>query len=200
MLLTTVKGDPTINNTGFLSVFNVVSNGMENAKLARKDTRSSPNGTTVLFGSVPIPGSERSFFVTDPSFGATILTLNKNEEAAVTALQAIEGQRATCWATISDVTQSAYVTDAAKNRIVEMNLQNAEIIKELDFSDNGDVGLIDLKAAGNFVYALAPGNGSTSAEIVVLDVSGGQGSMKIVQRFSLNGIATNTAQGMAVLR
>ena len=200
MLLTTVKGDPTINNTGFLSVFNVVSNGMENAKLARKDTRSSPNGTTVLFGSVPIPGSERSFFVTDPSFGATILTLNKNEEAAVTASQAIEGQRATCWATISDATQSAYVTDAAKNRIVEMSLQNAGIIKELDFSDNGDVGLIDLKAAGNFVYALAPGNGSTSAEIVILDVSGGQGSMKIVQRFSLDGIATNTAQGMAVLR
>jgi hypothetical protein len=200
MLFTTVKGDPTVNNTGFLSVFNVMSNGMKNAKLATKDTRSSPNGTAVLFGSAPMPGSGDSLFVTDASFGAAILTLNKNEQAAVAASQAIEGQKATCWATISDATQSAYVTDVANNRIVEMSLQDAKIIKEIDFSDNGNVGLIDLKAAGNFVYALAPGNGSASAEIMVLDVSGGQGSMKIVQQFSLNGIATNTAQGMAVLR
>ena len=36
MLFTTVKGDPTVNNTGFLSVFNVMSNGMNNAKLATR--------------------------------------------------------------------------------------------------------------------------------------------------------------------
>ncbi|KAG9196867.1 hypothetical protein G6514_003676 [Epicoccum nigrum] len=200
MLFTTVKGDPTVNNTGFLSVHNVVYNGAKDATLATKDTRSSPNGTAVLFGSAPMPVSEDSLFVTDASFGAAILTIGKDEHAAVAASQAIEGQRATCWATISDATQSAYVTDAAKNRIVEMSLQDAKIIKELNFSDNDDISLIHLKAAGNFVYALAPGNGSASAEIVVLDVSGGQGSIKIVQQFLLDGIATNTAQGMAVLR
>lgn len=199
MLFTTVKGDPTVNKTGFLSVFNVIPNGMRDAELSTKDIRSSPNGTAVLFGSVPIPGSESSLFVTDASFGAAILTLNNDEQASIAASQDIEGQEATCWATISDATQSAYVTDAAKNRVVEMSLKDARIIKELDYSDDGDVGLIDLKAAGNFVYALAPGNSSAPAEIIVLDVSGGQGSMKIVQQFSLNGIATNTAQGMAVL-
>lgn len=199
VLFTTVKGDPTVNNTGFLSVFNVTPKGMQDAELSTKDIRSSPNGTAVLFGSAPIPGSENSLFVTDASFGAAILTLNKDEQASVAASQAIEGQKATCWATISDATQSAYVTDVAKDRIVEMSLQDAKIIKELDFPDSGDAGLIDLKAAGNFLYALAPGNGSAPAEIVVLDVSGGQGSMKIVQQFSLDGIAKNTAQGMAVL-
>lgn len=199
MLFTTVKGDPTVNNTGFLSIFNVIPNGMSNSELSIKDTRSSPNGTAVLFGSVPMPGSEDSLFVTDASFGAAILTLDKAEQATVAASQAIEGQKATCWATISDVTQSAYVTDVAKSRLVEMSLQDARIVKELDFTETGGIGLIDLKAAGNFVYALAPGNGSAPAEIVVFDVSGGQGSMKIAQQFSLDGIATNTAQGMAVL-
>jgi hypothetical protein len=199
MLFTTVKGDPKVNNTGFLSVFNVMPNGMKDAELSTKDIRSSPNGTAVLFGSVPIPGSDDSLFATDASFGAAILTLNKDEQASVAASQPVEGQKATCWATISDATQSAYVTDVARNRVVEMSLQDAKIIKELDYPDNGDVGLIDLKAAGNFVYALAPGNGSAPAEIMVLDVSGGQGSMKIVQQFSLDGVATNTAQGMAVL-
>jgi hypothetical protein len=33
----------------------------------------------------------------------------------------------------------------------------------------------------------------------VLDVSGGQGSMKQAQHFDLTSMATNTAQGMAVL-
>ncbi|KAF3006081.1 hypothetical protein E8E13_011060 [Curvularia kusanoi] len=198
MLLTTVKGDPPVNNTGFLSVFDVMPNETGNAELSTKDTRSSPNGTAVLFGTVPIHKASNKFFATDASFGAAILTLDE-EQATVGAKQAIEGQQATCWATISNATQSAYVTDVAKNRIVEMSLQNASIFKELDFSDNGDTGLIDLQAAGNFVYALAPGNGTAPAQIVVLDVSGGQGSMKIVQQFSLDGIATNTAQGMAVL-
>ena len=39
---------------------------------------------------------------------------------SATKKQAIEDQKATHWATISDATQSAYVTDTARNRIVEM--------------------------------------------------------------------------------
>jgi hypothetical protein len=198
MLFTTVKGDPAVNNTGFLSTFSVMSNGKKNAKLSMKDVRSSPNGTAVLFGSATIPGS-KDLFVTDASFGAAVLTLDKNAQATVAGSQAINGQKATCWATVSDATKSAYVTDVANNRVVEMSLKDASIIKQLDLSANGDPGLIDLKAAGNFVYALSPGNGTTPVAITVLDISGGQGSMKMVQHFTLDGIAQNSAQGMAVL-
>jgi hypothetical protein len=59
-----------------------------------------------------------------------------------------------------------------------------------------DPGLIDLKAAGGFVYALSPGNGTVEAAISVVDVQ----SQKLVQHAGLGGIGvTSRAQGMAIL-
>ncbi|CAG5161238.1 uncharacterized protein ALTATR162_LOCUS5988 [Alternaria atra] len=197
-LFTTVKGDPTVNNTGFLSTYAVqASNGA--ATLSKKDVRSSPEGTAVLFGSATMPNDPSSLFVTDASFGAAVLSVDSKGQATVKGSQAIDGQAATCWATISDTTKSAFVTDVGVNRVVEMSLDDASIIMQLDLSANGDPGLIDLRAAGDFVYALSPGNGTTNAAITVLDVSGGQGSMKQVQHFDLGGVAGKTAQGMAVM-
>jgi hypothetical protein len=198
VLFTTVKGDPTVNNTGFLSVFSV-ENTSGAACLSATETRSSPNGTAVLFGSAIIPNDSSSLFVTDASFGAAVLSIDTKGQASVKGKQAIADQAATCWATISKATNSAFVTDVGANRIIEMSLKDASIIKELDLSANGDPGLIDLQAAGDFVYALSPGNGTTNAAITVLDVSGGQGSMKHVQHFDLAGLAGKNAQGMAVL-
>jgi hypothetical protein len=197
-LFTTVKGDPTVNNTGFLSTYAVqASNGA--ATLSKKDVRSSPEGTAVLFGSATMPNDPSSLFVTDASFGAAVLSVDSKGQATVKGSQAIDGQAATCWATISDATKSAFVTDVGVNRVVEMSLDDASIIMQLDLSANGDPGLIDLRAAGDFVYALSPGNGTTNAAITVLDVSGGQGSMKQVQHFDLGGVAGKTAQGMTVM-
>lgn len=199
MLYTTVKGDPPNNKTGFLSVFEVQRKGRQQSALATTDVRSSPNGTAVLFGSSLIPGSPSSIFVTDASFGATVLSIDDKSQATVQGSQSIDGQKATCWATVSDTTKTAFVTDVAKDRIVEMSLQDARIIKELDLSANGDPGMIDLQSAGNFVYALSPGNENVTSAITVLDVSGGPGSMKQAQHFKLDGFATSSAQGMAVL-
>jgi hypothetical protein len=80
-----------------------------------------------------------------------------------------------------------------------MSLTDASIISTIDLSANGDPGLIDLSAAGNFVYALSPGNGTTVAAVSVVDVSAGQGQGKAVQHFELGelGVGKN-AQGMAV--
>jgi hypothetical protein len=199
-LLTTVKGDPTVNNTGFLSVFPVEkSRRSGTTRLSTTDTRSSPAGTAVLFGSSTIPGRTDTIFVTDASFGAAVLSLDSTSQASVVGAQPIEGQTATCWATVSGTTNSAFVTDVGVNRVVEMSLDDASIISELDLSANGDPGLIDLQAAGSFVYALAPGNGTMEAAVTVLDVSGGPGSMKHIQHFRLEGIAGAKSQGMAVM-
>ncbi|RAR12456.1 hypothetical protein DDE82_000167 [Stemphylium lycopersici] len=195
VLFTTVKGDPAVNNTGFLSVF-PVQDAQGDAALSMQDVRSSPDGTAVLFGSAIMPDDPSSLFVTDASFGAAVLTVDSTGQATVKGSAAIDGQLATCWATISDSTKSAYVTDVGVNRVVEMSLDDASIIKELDLSANGDPGLIDLRAAGDYIYALSPGNGTTNAAITVLDVSGGKGSMKQVQHFDLGsmGVGKN-AQG-----
>ncbi|KAJ9608225.1 hypothetical protein H2200_007213 [Cladophialophora chaetospira] len=199
-LFATVKGDPTVNNTGFFSVFPVNGGGWHSASsLASQDTRSSPSGTAVLFGSADIPGTS-NVFVTDASFGGAIIAVDPATNTASTlAKQEIAGQKATCWATISSVTGSAFVTDVAVNRLIEMSLQDASIISTLDLSSNGDPGLIDLKAAGNFIYALSPGNGTTPAAVTVVDVSGGSGSAKQIQHFDLSGTGVDkNAQGMAV--
>jgi hypothetical protein len=168
-LLTTVKGNPAVNNTGFLSVFPVV-----NGAVSRKDTQSSPAGTAVLFGTALIPGSD-NIFVTDASFGSATLSLSANNVATVIASTKIADQAATCWAAISDVTNSAFVTDVAVNHLVEVNPTTGALIKETKLT-NGNPGMIDLVAAGEFIYALSPGNNATKAAVTVFDVSGGQGS------------------------
>jgi hypothetical protein len=198
-LFTTVKGDPSVNKTGFLSVFAVEKDRKGVSTLRTQGVRSSPNGTAVLFGSSTIPNRENSLFVTDASFGAAVLSLSQSGHATLVRAQALAGQRATCWSTISKATNSAFVTDVAVNRVVEMTLDDARIISQLDLSANGDPGLIDLKSAGSFLYALSPGNGTTDAAITVLDVSGGQGSAKMTQHFGLHGIAGGSAQGMTVM-
>jgi hypothetical protein len=200
ILFTTVKGNPAVNNTGFLSAFHVERNHSGISSLSMQDVRTSPNWTAVLFGAAPIPNSAHSLFVTDASFGATILSIDRSGKAILAHAQKIDGQGATCWTTVSEATDSAYVTDPVVGRVVEMSLADAHIISQLDLSTSGVVGLIDLKSSGDFVYALSPGNANTTAVITVLDVSGGQGSMKIAQNFQLAGVAGSTAQGMAVFQ
>jgi hypothetical protein len=168
-LLTTVKGNPTVNNTGFLSVFPVVNNSV-----SAEDVRSSPAGTAVLFGTALIPNSS-DIFITDASFGTATLAISSGNIATVAASTKIADQVATCWAAFSDVTKSAFVTDVAVNHLVEVDTSSGKLIRELNLT-NGNQGMIDLVSAGNFIYALSPGNATTKAAVTVFDVSGGQGS------------------------
>jgi hypothetical protein len=167
-LITTVKGDPGVNNTGFLSVFPVT-----NGAVSMTETRSSPAGTAVLFGTALLPNSN-NIFVTDASFGSATLSLDAKNVASVVAKTSIADQKATCWAAFSDVTGTAFVTDVAVNHLVEVDTATGALIKELQ-SGNGNPGMIDLVSVGNFVYALSPGNGSVKAAVTVFDVSGGRG-------------------------
>jgi hypothetical protein len=199
-LFTTVKGDPTVNNTGFFSVFEVQSNKC-GASLSQKETRSSPSGTAVLFGSALIPGTP-DVFATDASFGAAVLSLAAPDNTAKTLGKGtIAGQKATCWATVSTKTNSAFVTDVGVDRIIEMSLKDASIISTIDLTTTTkQPGYIDLRAAGNFVYVLAPGNSTSGPAVTVLDVSRGQGKGKFLQEFKLASLGVDSnAQGMAVL-
>ena len=203
MLFTTVKGDPPNNKTGFLSVFPVESSGHGRKRgkpqLSTQGTTSSPDGTAVLFGSAIIPGTS-NIFATDASFGAAVLSVDGSGTASVAGKGVIDGQKATCWTAISPASGTAFVSDVAAPRLIEMSVSDASIISEIDLSAGGDPGFIDLAAAGGFVYALSPGNGTTEAAVTVLDVSGGPGTAKMVQRLGLGGMGVgSTAQGLTVL-
>lgn len=189
-LFVMVKGDPAVNNTGFVASFPV-----ENGQVSQQGTQSSPDGTLVLFGTAPIPGTS-DIFATDASFGAAVLSIDSSGAATIKGKAAIDGQVATCWATVSTFSNSAFVTDVASNRLVEMSLEDASIMNIVDLSANGDPGLIDLRAAGRFVYALSPGTGATVPAVTVVDVT----SKKQVQHFELEALgASNRAQGMVAL-
>ncbi|EFX04847.1 3-carboxymuconate cyclase [Grosmannia clavigera kw1407] len=193
-LFSTVKGDPTKNNTGFLAAFSVTAGKNSSAAAVSKQGKmTSPPGTAVLFGSSTIPGS-KSLFVTDASFGAAVLSVSKAGSVSMAGKGVVAGQKATCWAAVSNATKTAFVTDVATNRLVEMSLTNAKVISEINLK-NGDPGLIDLKAAGNFIYALSPGNGTIPAAVTVVSAL----NKTQVQHFRLRHQVGKNAQGMAVM-
>ncbi|KAJ6779963.1 hypothetical protein PWT90_03341 [Aphanocladium album] len=213
-LFATVKGDPAQNNIGFLSSFGVhtartkqprsSSRGQKQdknrrpvARVAKKEARSSMNGTAVLFGTLPIPKTS-DLFATDASFGGAILSTSKGGKGKLKSKRAVEGQKATCWVTISALTGTAFVTDVAAPRLVEMSTKDATILGEVDVASTGATGMIDLKASGKFVYTLAPGTANNS-QILVIDISGGSQNANVAQMFDVSGLGGGaSSQGMAI--
>ncbi|KAJ5806741.1 hypothetical protein N7474_010333 [Penicillium riverlandense] len=192
-LITTVKGDPTTNKTGFISVLPFKDS--YSSTFESHDVRTSPPGTAVLFGGVSIPDTS-DLFITDASFGATLLSLHPTtDRVSLLHKTVIPGQKATCWAAYSKARESVFVTDGAADRLVEISEHDSKIMSTLDLK-NGDPGLLDLKVSGRFVYALSPGNGTMPAAITVVDSFQGQQ----IQYFQLEKWgAGKRSQGMAIL-
>lgn len=163
--------------------------------IAGKEKRSSPNGTAVLFGGVSIPQTSE-LFVTDASFGATLLDLDSmTNMVSLMEKQVVKGQMATCWAAYSAARESVFVTDAAVNRIVEFSQDGEKVLSTLNLK-NSDPGLTEIQVSGRFVYALSPGNGTTPAAITVVDSFRG----RQIQHFSLEKLGVGKlAQGLALL-
>lgn len=201
-LFTTVKGDPAKKNIGFLASYKMA---VEPSKKKAGDTtivfteqRSAVNGTAVLFGAQAIPGT-KDIFTTDASFGAGILSVDEGAKAKLKSKTEIKGQKATCWVTISGKTRSAFVTDVGVPKIVEMDIKTSAIKGEIDVKGTKATGLIDLKASGNFLYALAPGKDKTPSQVIVVDISKGSKGAKVIQTVDVGKLgAGNNVQGMTV--
>lgn len=196
ILFTIIKGNGNKNSTGSLGAFSVNSDACGTASVSRQGTTSFLNGTSIVFGSMTIPNSN-NLFVTDATFGALVLSVNPlSELATVVDESTIAGQKATCWVTISPATNTAFVTDVLVDRLVELSLTDASVIgSPIDLSANGDPGLVDIQAAGNFLYALSPGNGTTMPAVTVVNVF----SRQQVQHFELADLGmSNVSEGMAL--
>ncbi|KAI9806978.1 MAG: hypothetical protein M1833_002636 [Piccolia ochrophora] len=192
-LLATVKGDPSKNNTGFLAAFPVAADGA----VATHAVRSSPAGTAVLFGAANVPGT-RHVVATDASFGVATLALTPDGTASLLNNASIPGQKATCWATLSRTTNTAFVTDVAVNSLHEFDPLTGELVAAIPDVGNGNPGMLDLATAGGFVYALAPGNSSAPGAVAVFDVGRGRGKAVAVQNFVPRVGVPNTAMSMQV--
>ncbi|KAL5340291.1 hypothetical protein BJX70DRAFT_361358 [Aspergillus crustosus] len=200
-LYTTVKGVPGTTNTGFISVFPVLRDGCRaNGKgskitLGREDIRSSFAATPLLFGAAVIPDSNR-VLVTDPSFGAALFDIDAStSKASLISNTSIPDQGATCWASYSAARHSVFVTDVLVNSLVELDAETGAIISKT-ILPNHDIGYIDLQVVGGLVYALAPGNATVEAAIVVFDAE----TQRQVQHLEIGAYgADRNAVGVAVL-
>lgn len=199
LLITTVKGNPSENKTGFVSTFTVSGSCLTGeSHVSATGVQNVLNGTVALFGFQQIPFSSK-YFSADPGYGAAIFSVDeKMETAQLLHKQVISDQMATCWAAISQYSNSAFVTDPLVNHIVEMSLDDASILSTVNTTSSNDAsGYIDLLAAGKFVYALSPGSVSnTGAEVAVLSLEEGQ-NKSIIQSFDVSSWAGSSAQGLA---
>ena len=188
-LITIVKGNGTMPDTGFIAVYPV-----QNGVPSMTPQKSVPADTAVMFGSANIPGTD-NILVSDAAFGYVILA--QSDLSTPLAVTNITDQKATCWATVSTLTGTGFVDDVLVSHLVELDLTTGAIVSDVDSGNNGQ-GMIDLMAAGQRIYALSPGNGTVNGAVTVFDVSGGRGSVKSIQNLEIPGI-TRFAEGMAVL-
>lgn len=188
-LITIVKGNGTMPDTGFIAVYPV-----QNGVPSMTPQKSVPADTAVLFGSANIPGTD-NILVSDAAFGYVILA--QSDLSTPLAVTNITDQKATCWATVSTLTGTGFVDDVLVSHLVELDLTTGAIVSDVDSGNNGQ-GMIDLTAAGQRIYALSPGNGTVNGAVTVFDISGGRGSVKSIQNLEIPGI-TRFAEGMAVL-
>ncbi|KAL0634772.1 hypothetical protein Q9L58_006289 [Maublancomyces gigas] len=188
-LIVTVKGNPAIKDTGFVAIY-PVSYGV----VSRHATKSSPAGTALPFGISNV--SAGNFIIADPSVGGAILSIDpKSLQVSTSSAITVAGQVAICWSAFSPVTKSAYLADAGVNRIVEVDGTTGAIVAQVGLT-NGNKGMFDIAASGNFLYALSPTANST--HIVVMDISGGKGSIKEAQNFEVVGLGLGTVMGLQV--
>ncbi|KAJ1544167.1 hypothetical protein HK096_007816 [Nowakowskiella sp. JEL0078] len=183
----TVKGVPG-KTDGFLSTFAV-----ENKTVSATEKRVNPAGSLVLFGAAFV--NDNQLLITDAAFGA--VSINTKNPSNITNKVTIDGQAATCWAAVSEKTKSAFVTDVAKGKLVEIDPLskdgNKTILGITELTKGNVNGLIDLVAGGNFIYALAPGQQGIS----VFDVST-KGKAKEIQFMPFPSSLGTQVQGMTV--
>lgn len=189
-LVVTVKGNPAVNNTGFVAVY-PVSHGV----VSRHATKSSPSGTALPFGIAAV-GNTNTIVIADPSIGAAILSVDPTSfTTTTTAAITVANQSAICWSAYSSLTGMAYLADAGVNRIVAVNAKTGAIAAETVLK-NGNGGMFDIIASGSFLYALAPTANST--HIVVMDISAGKGAISEKQNFEVMGLGLGTVMGIQV--
>lgn len=189
-LYVTVKGNPSMNNTGFIAVYPV-----EYGAVSRTPVKSSPPGTAVLFGIGLI--SANKIIVAEPLIGAAILDIDpKFHIATADPLVHVNNQTAICWALFDSKTGTAFLTDGGQNHVVEVDVNTGAVITDLH-STNGNRAMFDEAVGADFLYALSPTVNKTM--IAVFDLSGGRGTIKEVQNFEVAGLTSpGTSMGLAV--
>jgi hypothetical protein len=79
------------------------------------------------------------------------------------------------------VTKTDVTTDVGIARRVEADTLTGDLFNKINVA-NRNLNLIDLVASRNSVYKPSPGNSTTKAAVVVMNISGGRG-IKLIPLF-----------------
>lgn len=148
---------------------------------------------TMDFGSVFI--SESELFLSDPSYGVSILELGADLKFTERVHTVVASQKAICWAEYDPNLGTAYGNDAGQNKVFKFNAQTGVKEGVIHVSGDGnpdDAGLFDaaIDLERGIVYSLITGNG-----VIAIDLNAG----KQVQFLDLSSFGSRVGyQGMAL--
>ena len=120
------------------------------------------------FGSVFL--SETELFLTDPSYGISLLVLGEDLKFTEKAHTVVPNQKAICWAEYDPALATAYANDAGKNKIFKFNTDSGAeegAIKVTGDGNPDDAGLFDaaIDVKRSIMYSLIGGNGVIAVDL-----------------------------------
>ena len=127
-----------------------------------------------------------------------IIDISRSYVGSSVYLITIPSKKAPCWAALSPYTKTAFVTDGLTDQFAEIDPETGTLI-DLFNGTSGNIGNLDIAAAGDKLYALSPGSSGSKTAVTVLDVSQGRGRARVIQNFRPSGLGVDfQAQGMAI--
>ena len=204
-LLASYKG--TATTPGYVAAWNVNADG---SLSAQHKQLALPGGGKVGFGMTPVRG-QNAVFVTDPGNGFEAIDLSGARPGSHTIPT---GERASCWASYSDVTKNYYATDAGASAVHEVSIDanlNMKVVALHNVTANAtplDTASAVVRGKGSVVYTLSGcvrltdvftsylyvlGSAITSIEVLALE---GPGQSKLIA--SVDVMKPARAAGVAI--
>ncbi|MCJ1310995.1 hypothetical protein MMC25_004665 [Agyrium rufum] len=172
-----------------------------NGTLSQAYRRFTPQNSLQLFLAFQIPHTQE-LVVLDGKVGTYHYDIQLNDVTNSSAASSVNitGGIATCWIAYSETTDTIFITDAGTNRFVELNTTTGVLIENHNVTSSENLGILDIEAYGNYVYAVSPSvNPGQLSRVQVMDVSGGPGAGVFVQDFVPQGLGFDESmQGIAL--
>ncbi len=190
-LFATIKGDPgsTPPMPGSIFAWPVIRGVVSTSPVVTKIS-----DIFLDFGSVFL-GSDSSFFVTDPSFGGSILDVSPTLQITERAHIDIPNNLLMCWTVYVPWFDSVYAIDARTTIITSINPATGAINSQFSL-DSSLVSGLDTAVDRTWMYVLT---GSGAIAVISLAGSNSGTVPSQVQALNLSGLAeAHSLQGMAI--
>jgi hypothetical protein len=188
-LIATVKGDGT--GAGYIYAYPVSWDG----SISTKPVISRPSELALEF-SISFLGHDSSAVITDPSFGAAIVSVSDKLEFTVTHKTPIAGEAAICWSTYAPQFDTIFILDGGVSNITLMDPRSGAIQGVVAGAADTAANL-DAQLYGDKLYVL---NGAPYVSVVDAEPLKQKGGVaKEVQNFDLSSLGSRQGfQGLAI--